>query len=112
METMIVGDPLDKNTDIGAINSRQQLDQINKYLKIGQQEGAEMYQSSCSIPKKGFFCRPTIFTNVAQSNRIAQEEIFGPVLAIQSFRTDDEVIEKANNSPFGLSAYGTGGNPR
>ena len=104
METMIVGDPLDKNTDIGAINSRQQLDQINKYLKIGQQEGAEMYQSSCSIPKKGFFCRPTIFTNVAQSNRIAQEEIFGPVLAIQSFRTDDEVIEKANNSPFGLSA--------
>ena len=104
METMIVGDPLDKNTDIGAINSRQQLDQINKYLKIGQQEGAEMYQSSCSIPRKGFFCRPTIFTNVAQSNRIAQEEIFGPVLAIQSFRTDDEVIEKANNSPFGLSA--------
>ena len=104
METMIVGDPLDKNTDVGAINSRQQLDQINKYLKIGQQEGAEMYQSSCSIPKKGFFCRPTIFTNVAQSNRIAQEEIFGPVLAIQSFRTDDEVIEKANNSPFGLSA--------
>ncbi len=104
METMIVGDPLDKNTDIGAINSRQQLDQINKYLKIGQQEGADMYQSSCSIPRKGFFCRPTIFTNVAQSNRIAQEEIFGPVLAIQSFRTDDEVIEKANNSPFGLSA--------
>ena len=104
LETMIVGDPLDKNTDIGAINSRQQLDIINKYIKIGQQEGAEMYQSSCSIPRKGFFCRPTIFTNVAQSNRIAQEEIFGPVLAIQSFRTDDEVIEKANNTPFGLSA--------
>ena len=104
METMIVGDPLDKNTDIGAINSKQQLDTINKYLKIGQQEGAEMYQSTCALPKKGFFCRPTIFTNVAQSNRIAQEEIFGPVLAIQSFRTDDEVIEKANNSPFGLSA--------
>ena len=104
METMIVGDPLDKNTDIGAINSKQQLDTIHKYLKIGAQEGAEMYQSSCALPKKGFFCRPTIFTNVAQSNRIAQEEIFGPVLAIQSFRTDDEVIEKANNSPFGLSA--------
>ena len=104
LDTLIVGDPLDKNTDIGAINSRQQLDTINKYLKIGQQEGAEMYQSSCSIPKKGFFCRPTLFTNVAQSNRIAQEEIFGPVLAIQSFRTDDEVIEKANNTPFGLSA--------
>lgn len=104
LETLIVGDPMDKNTDIGAINSKQQLDQINKYLKIGQKEGAEMYQSSCSIPSKGFYCRPTIFTNVAQSNRISQEEIFGPVLAIQSFRTDDEVIEKANNSPYGLSA--------
>ena len=104
METLIVGDPMDKNTDIGAINSKSQLEVINKYLKIGQQEGAEMYQPSCSIPKKGFFCRPTIFTNVAQSNRIAQEEIFGPVLTIQTFRTDDEVIEKANNSPFGLSA--------
>lgn len=104
LESLIVGDPLDKNTDIGAINSKQQLDVINKYLKIGQQEGAEMYQSTCAIPKKGFFCRPTIFTNVAQSNRIAQEEIFGPVLAIQTFRTDDEVIEKANNTAFGLSA--------
>ena len=104
METLIVGDPLDKNTDIGAINSRQQLDTINNFLKIGKLEGAEMYQSSCSLPKKGYFCRPTIFTNVAQSNRIVQEEIFGPVLAIQSFRTDDEVIEKANNTPYGLSA--------
>ena len=104
METLIVGDPLDKNTDIGAINSRQQLDTINSFLKIGKLEGAEMYQSSCSLPKKGYFCRPTIFTNVAQSNRIVQEEIFGPVLAIQSFRTDDEVIEKANNTPYGLSA--------
>jgi aldehyde dehydrogenase (NAD+) len=104
LETLIVGDPMDKNTDIGAINSKAQLDIINKYIKIGVQEGAEMYQSSCAVPKKGFFCRPTIFTNVAQSNRIAQEEIFGPVLAIQSFRTDDEVIEKANNTPYGLSA--------
>ena len=104
LETLIVGDPMDKNTDIGAINSKQQLEQINKYLKIGVQEGAEMHASSCDIPKKGYFCRPTIFTNVAQSNRIAQEEIFGPVLTIQSFRTDDEVIEKANNSPYGLSA--------
>lgn len=104
LETLIVGDPMDKNTDIGAINSKQQLEQINKYLKIGQKEGAEMYQSSCTIPSKGFYCRPTIFTNVAQSNRISQEEIFGPVLAIQSFRTDDEVIEKANNTPYGLSA--------
>ena len=104
MESLIVGDPMDKNTDIGAINSKDQLEVINRYLKIGQQEGAEMYQSSCSIPRKGFYCRPTIFTNVAQSNRIAQEEIFGPVLTIQTFRTDDEVIEKANNTPFGLSA--------
>ncbi len=104
MESLIVGDPLDKNTDIGAINSKQQLEVIHKYLKIGQQEGAEMFQSSCNIPKKGFYCRPTIFTNVAQSNRIAQEEIFGPVLAIQTFRTEDEAIEKANNTPFGLSA--------
>jgi aldehyde dehydrogenase (NAD+) len=104
LETLIVGDPLDKNTDIGAINSRQQLEAIHKYIKIGQQEGAEFYQSSCKLPGKGFFCRPTLFTNVAQSSRIAQEEIFGPVLTIQTFRTEDEVIEKANNTPFGLSA--------
>ncbi len=104
LETLIVGDPMDKNTDIGAINSRQQLEVINKYIKIGQQEGAEMFQSSAVIPKKGFYCRPTLFTNVAQSNRIAQEEIFGPVLSIQTFRTEDEAIEKANNTPFGLSA--------
>lgn len=104
IETLIVGDPLDKNTDIGAINSRQQLETIHKYIKIGKEEGAEMYESSCPLPKKGYWCRPTIFTNVAQSHRIAQEEIFGPVLAILTFRTDDEVIEKANNSPYGLSA--------
>lgn len=104
IETLIVGDPLDKNTDIGAINSRQQLETIHRYLTIGKKEGAEMYESSCALPRKGFFCRPTLFTNVAQSNRIAQEEIFGPVLAILTFRTDDEVIEKANNTPYGLSA--------
>lgn len=104
LESLIVGDPMDKNTDIGAINSKQQLDNINKYLKIGQQEGAEIYQNSCALPRKGFWCRPTLFTNVAQSSRVAQEEIFGPVLAILTFRTDDEVIEKANNSPYGLSA--------
>jgi len=104
LETLIVGDPLDKNTDIGAINSKEQLNIINNYLKIGQKEGAAMHQSSVALPSKGFWCRPTIFTNVAQSNRIAQEEIFGPVLAIQSFRTDDEVIDKANNTPYGLSA--------
>lgn len=104
IETLIVGDPLDKNTDIGAINSKQQLKTIHKYLKIGKQEGAEMYENSCRLPGKGFWCRPTMFTNVAQSSRIAQEEIFGPVLSILTFRTDDEVIEKANNSPYGLSA--------
>lgn len=104
LETLIVGDPMDKNTDIGAINSRQQLETINKYIKIGKMEGAEMYESSCPLPRKGFWCRPTMFTNVAQSNRIAQEEIFGPVLSVLTFRTDDEVIEKANNSPYGLSA--------
>lgn len=104
LETLIVGDPMDKNTDVGAINSKQQLENISKYLKIGSDEGAEMYQSGCALPGKGFFCKPTIFTNVAQSSRIAQEEIFGPVLTVQTFRTDDEVIEKANNTPYGLSA--------
>jgi len=104
MESLIVGNPLDKNTDIGAINSKEQLTTINNYLKIGKSEGAEMYQSNCSVPKKGFWCKPTLFTNVSQSNRIVQEEIFGPVLAVQTFRTVSEVIEKANNTPFGLSA--------
>jgi aldehyde dehydrogenase (NAD+) len=104
MASLIVGDPLDKNTDIGAINSKQQLDTINKYLNIGKDEGAELYQSSCSIPSKGYFCRPTLFLNASQSHRIVQEEIFGPVLAVQTFRTIEEVIEKANNIPYGLSA--------
>lgn len=103
METLIVGDPLDKNTDIGAINSAAQLDTIESYLRIGQEEGAEMYQSSCSVPGRGYWCRPTIFTGVAQSNRIVQEEIFGPVLAIQTFRTLEEGVTKANNTPYGLS---------
>ncbi len=104
IETLIVGDPLDKNTDIGAINSRGQLETIRKYIALGKKEGADMYESSCALPRKGFFCRPTLFTNVSQSHRIAQEEIFGPVLAIQTFRTDDEALEKANNTPYGLSA--------
>jgi aldehyde dehydrogenase (NAD+) len=104
METLIVGDPLDKNTDIGAINSKAQLDKIKKYIAIGKKEGAELYERACTLPKKGYYCRPTLFTNVSQSHRIAQEEIFGPVLAIQTFRTDQEAIEKANNTPFGLSA--------
>jgi aldehyde dehydrogenase (NAD+) len=104
METLIVGDPLDKNTDIGAINSKEQFETVNKYIKIGINEGAEIYQSSCDIPSRGYFCRPTIFTNVSQSHTIAKEEIFGPILAIQTFRTVDEVIQKANNTPYGLSA--------
>ncbi|HNR48660.1 MAG TPA: aldehyde dehydrogenase family protein [Bacteroidia bacterium] len=103
METLIVGDPLDKNTDIGAINSRDQLNKIKSLVKIGINEGGECYQSSCSLPSKGFWFRPTIFTNVAQSSKIVQEEIFGPVLAIQTFRTVEEAIEKANNTPYGLS---------
>ncbi|MBK9599986.1 MAG: aldehyde dehydrogenase family protein [Flavobacteriales bacterium] len=104
MKSLVVGDPMDKNTDIGAINSKEQLGTINKYLKIGQQEGSEMYQPTCDLPGKGFWCRPTLFTNVAQSARISQEEIFGPVLAVQTFRTMDEVLQKANNTPYGLSA--------
>jgi aldehyde dehydrogenase (NAD+) len=104
METLIVGDPLDKNTDIGAINSAEQLGKINEFIQYGQSEGLEMYQSSCPVPSKGFWCRPTVFFQVPQSSRLAQEEIFGPVLSIQTFRTVDEVIEKANNTPYGLSA--------
>ena len=104
MDTFIVGDPMDKNTDIGAINSKAQLKTIEEYLKIGREEGAEIYQPKCNLPKTGNWCAPTLFTNVAQSNRIVQEEIFGPVLAIQTFRTIDEVIDKANNTPYGLSA--------
>jgi len=103
METLIVGDPLDKNTDIGAINSAQQLEKIEAYLAIGQEEGARMHQSSCAVPDKGYWCRPTIFTDVSQSNRVVQEEIFGPVLAIQTFRTFSEAMTKANNTPYGLS---------
>lgn len=104
MDTLIIGDPMDKNTDIGAINSKDQLQTIERYLKIGKEEGAEIYQPKCKLPKKGNWCPPTLFTNVAQSNRIAQDEIFGPVLAIQTFRTIEEVIDKANNTPYGLSA--------
>ena len=103
MDTLIVGDPLDKNTDIGAINSKMQLKKINEYLKLGKDEGGSIYQSDCDLPKNGYWCAPTIFTDVSQSNRIVQEEIFGPVLAIQTFRTVDEVIAKANNTPYGLS---------
>lgn len=104
MNSLIVGDPMDKNTDVGAINSKEQLDVINGYLKIGQQEGAEMYQADCKVPSNGYYCRPTLFLDVAQSSRLVQEEIFGPVLTIQTFRTVDEAIQKANNTPYGLAA--------
>src|SRR6056297_2825995 len=103
METLIVGDPLDKNTDIGAINSKMQYDKIIEYLEIGVNEGATIHQSSVDIPENGYFCKPTLFTDVGQSNRIVQEEIFGPVLTVQTFRTPEEAIEKANNTPFGLA---------
>lgn len=103
MQTLIVGDPLDKNTDIGAINSKEQLDRIEEYVRIGGGEGADMWQTSCSVPDKGYFCRPTLFLNASQSHRIVQEEIFGPVLAVQTFRTVEEAIVKANNTPYGLS---------
>ncbi|MFM7636509.1 MAG: aldehyde dehydrogenase family protein [Crocinitomicaceae bacterium] len=104
LKSLYVGNPLDKNTDIGAINSKEQLETIESYIEIGKKEGAEIYQPACDIPIKGYYCPPTLFLNVAQSHRIVQEEIFGPVLTIQTFRTVDEVIQKANNSPYGLAA--------
>ncbi len=104
LETLRVGDPLDKNTDVGAINSRAQLDRIEELVASGVEEGAEIYQPECVLPERGFWFRPTLFTGVSQSHRIAREEIFGPVLSILTFRTPEEAVEKANNTPFGLSA--------
>ncbi len=104
MGTLRVGDPLDKNTDIGAINSRQQLDKIAELVRAGEEEGAEIFQPPCRLPERGYWFAPTVFTDVAQSYRIAQEEIFGPVLSVLTFRTPDEAVEKANNTPYGLSA--------
>jgi aldehyde dehydrogenase (NAD+) len=104
LSTLRVGDPMDKNTDVGAINSRAQLDKINELVDSGLAEGAEMFQPDCALPERGFFFRPTLFTGVSQSHRIAQEEIFGPVLSILTFRTPEEAVEKANNTPYGLSA--------
>jgi aldehyde dehydrogenase (NAD+) len=102
--TLRLGDPLDKNTDIGAINSRVQLDKIKELVGAGVEEGAELYQADCQLPERGFWFPPTIFTGVSQSHRIAREEIFGPVLSVLTFRTAEEAVEKANNTPFGLSA--------
>ncbi|TML01515.1 MAG: aldehyde dehydrogenase family protein, partial [Actinobacteria bacterium] len=104
LQTLRLGDPLDKNTDVGAINSRQQLQKIEELVEAGIEEGAEIYQPECAIPERGFWFRPTLFTGVSQSHRIAREEIFGPVLSILTFRTPEEAVEKANNTPYGLSA--------
>ncbi len=104
MESLVVGDPLDKNTDIGAINSREQLKTIQGYLELGRKEGAKMYVPKFILPGKGYWCAPTLFLETAQSHQIVQEEIFGPVLAVQTFRSLDEVVTKANNTPYGLSA--------
>ncbi len=99
-----VGDPLDKNTDVGAINSGAQLTRIQELVESGVAEGADIFQPDCKLPAKGFWFTPTLFTGVQQSHRIAREEIFGPVLSIQTFRTAEEAVEKANNTPYGLSA--------
>ncbi len=102
--TLRLGDPLDKNTDIGAINSRQQLDKITGLAAAGEAEGAQRWSPSCEIPSRGYWFAPTVFTGVSQSHRIAREEIFGPVLSVLTFRTPDEAVAKANNTPYGLSA--------
>ena len=104
LRVLRVGNPLDKNTDVGAIVSRDQLDTVRGYLAAGVKEGAELWQPPCRLPAKGFFLPPTLFTGVTQSHRIAREEIFGPVLAILTFRTVEEAVEKANNTAYGLSA--------
>ncbi|MDQ3448565.1 MAG: aldehyde dehydrogenase family protein, partial [Chloroflexota bacterium] len=104
LSTLRVGDPMDKNTDVGAINNAAQLARIDELVEAGIAEGADIYQPACDLPARGFFARPTLFTNVAQSSRIAQEEIFGPVLSVLTFRTPEEAVEKANNTAYGLSA--------
>jgi acyl-CoA reductase-like NAD-dependent aldehyde dehydrogenase len=104
MATLRVGDPLDKNTDIGAINSAEQLAKIRELSDIGEAEGAQRWSPPCELPDRGFWFAPTIFTGVSQSDRIAREEIFGPVLSVLTFRTPDEAVAKANNTPYGLSA--------
>ena len=104
MELLRVGDPLDKNTDIGAINSQEQLDRIVELCQVGADEGAEVIQSSCALPERGWFFPPTILTGVDTSSRVATEEIFGPVLAVMTFRTPEEAVAKANATPYGLAA--------
>jgi aldehyde dehydrogenase (NAD+) len=104
LQTLRVGDPLDKNTDIGAINSASQLDRIRELTAVGESEGAIRWSAPCVLPDRGFWFAPTIFTGVSQAHRIAQEEIFGPVLSVLTFRTPAEAVAKANNTPYGLSA--------
>ncbi|REE96327.1 aldehyde dehydrogenase family protein [Thermomonospora umbrina] len=104
MATLRVGDPLDKNTDVGAINSAEQLDKIRTLSAAGEDEGAVRWSPPCELPSRGYWFAPTVFTEVAQSHRIAREEIFGPVLSVLTFRTPAEAVEKANNTPYGLSA--------
>jgi aldehyde dehydrogenase (NAD+) len=104
MKTLRVGDPLDKNTDIGAINSAEQLAKIRELSQVGETEGAQRWSPPCELPTRGFWFAPTIFTGVTQAHRIAREEIFGPVLSVITFRTPAEAVEKANNTPYGLSA--------
>jgi len=104
ISTLRLGDPLDKNTDIGAINSKDQLDKIGELVRSGVSEGAELVQPACKLPSKGFWFAPSFFTGVTPAHRIAREEIFGPVLSVMTFRTPEEAIERANNTPYGLSA--------
>jgi aldehyde dehydrogenase (NAD+) len=104
LTTLRLGDPLDKNTDIGAINSAEQLDKIRMLSEVGETEGAERWSPPCELPERGFWFPPTVFTGVSQSHRIAREEIFGPVLSVLTFRTPTEAVDKANNTPYGLSA--------
>ena len=104
MKTLRTGDPLDKNTDIGAINSKRQWERITELVDAGVSEGAEIFQTECTLPKKGFYFAPTLLGGVTQSHRVVKEEIFGPVLSVLTFRTPDEAVEKANNTAYGLSA--------
>src|SRR5205085_9602082 len=104
IQTLRVGNPLDKNTDIGAINSKPQLEKIRALVQSGVEEGAEIEQSSCALPARGYWFPPTFITGVTMANRVAQEEIFGPVLSVMTFRTPEEAFERANNIPYGLSA--------